>query len=117
CRPVKVIHTHRVGSWMAILRFHGCIEQGTLQHLPPPKRLQLVPITGLDFRLLLAPKIGALIMTCVHRPISPEVEAIPQQNILPYLTPKVPRRRAPDSMTANDIASESPQPGHLASTS
>src|SRR5699024_5466714 len=47
--PVEKVHTHSIGSWLAILRFHGCIEQGTLQHLPPPKRLQLVPITGLDF--------------------------------------------------------------------
>src|SRR5699024_10129175 len=61
--PVEEIHTHRISSWLTIIGLHGFTEQCASQHLPPPKRLQLVPITGLNFRFLPAPKPGALVMT------------------------------------------------------
>src|SRR5699024_5065930 len=61
--PVEEIHTHRISSWLTIIGFQRCIEQCASQHLPPPKRLQLVPITGLNFRFLPAPKTGVLVMT------------------------------------------------------
>src|SRR5690625_2492971 len=81
--PVEEIHTHRIGTWLTIIGFQGCIEQCASQHLPPPKRLQRVTIAWLNFGFLPSPKTGVFATARVHRVVSPEVEAVPPQNILP----------------------------------